>query len=116
MPTTITTDYAVEKSTFIITAAFTDSAGSAVTPNVGLNWTLTTPAGTVINSRSAVTITPDTSVDIVLSGLDLAMQTGESGDVRRIVTVQGTYDSTEGSDLPIKDQVTFLLKNLVAVT
>ncbi len=69
MPATLTTN-AVEKSTYIVTAAFTDEDGDAVTPNAGLVWTLTDMNGVVINSREDVSISPDTSVDIVLSGND----------------------------------------------
>ena len=118
MPTTITSDVAVEKSTFLITLAFTDAAGNAVAPNVGLNWTLTDSTGaTVINSRTAVLIAPAETVDIVLSGLDLAFLASETGRyAKRLVTVQGTYDSDEGSGLPLKDEVSFRIINLAYVT
>ena len=116
MPTTISSEYAIEKSTFMVTAAFIDSAGAAVAPNVGLAWKLTDRSGTVINSRTSVVIAPAASVDIVLSGDDLAMQTGEGNSARRVVTIMGTYNSTEGSNLPIKDECVFTVRNLIAVT
>ncbi len=116
MPTTITTKTAIEKSTFVVTASFVDAAGVAAVPKSGLNWTLTNSSGTVINSRSSVVIAPAASVDIVLSGLDLAMQTGERGKVRRVLTIQGTYDSDEGTGLQINDECVFLLQNLLVVT
>jgi len=117
MPTTITSETAaVEESTFVVTAAFTDAAGSAVTPAT-LNWTLTDTALNIINSRSVVSITPSTSVDIVLTGDDLAFQSGETGKyARRIITLQGTYDSTEGSGLHIKDECRFSIINLAYIT
>lgn len=111
MPTTLTT-HAVEESTFIITASFTDEDGNAVTPST-LKWTLTDDAGNVINSREDVSIAPASSVDIVLSGDDLALS--GYGPAFRILTIEGTYSSDAGSDLPLKDSVKFVVDNLVAV-
>lgn len=113
MPSTLTTK-AVEKSTYIVTAAFTDDDGVAVVPNTPLTWTLTDRDGAVINNRDAVAITPAASVEIVLSGGDLAVP--DTADLVRYVTIEGTYDSDAGSNLPIKDQVKFAVSNLVAVT
>jgi len=117
MPTSITTKTAIEKSTFVVTASFVDSAGVAAVPKVGLNWTLTDSTGaTVINSRTAVLIAPAETVDIVLSGLDLAFLATETGRyAKRLITVQGTYDSDEGSGLPLKDEVSFRVINLAYV-
>lgn len=113
MPTLITTQKANEKGTFKITAAFADETDASMTPNTGLNWTLTDDAGNVINSRSAVTITPASSVDIILSGNDLAI--GNNG-TKRILTIQGTYDSSAGSNLPLKDEIVFYIHDLLAVS
>ena len=108
--------HADEESTYIATAAFTDAAGDAVTPNAGtIKWTLSDMEGTVINSRLNVVITSDTSVDIVMSGDDLALQTGEVGTVKRLLTVVAVYDSTEGSDLPLNEETVFLLDPLVKI-
>lgn len=112
MPTTLEAR-AVEKSSYTITAAFTDELDAAVIPNAGLTWTLTDGAGNVINNRSNVDLTEAASVDITLSGNDLAL--GNNGN-KRIVTVQGTYNSAAGSNLPIKDQVIFYIDGLVAVS
>ncbi|HDM76324.1 MAG TPA: hypothetical protein ENG51_07620 [Deltaproteobacteria bacterium] len=112
MPTTLTT-HAVEKSTFVITVAFQDEQGNSVTPNE-LTWTLTDMNGNVINNRDQVSITPASSVDIVLSGDDLALE-GDAPELR-VLTVEGTYSSDLGSDLPIKDSVRFIVDNLVAVS
>lgn len=111
MPTVLTTN-AIEQSTYIITASFTDEDGSDVTPKT-LTWTLTDEAGNVINSRQDVALTPNTSVEIVLSGDDLVVSTYGT---KRIVTVEGTYDSDAGTDLPLRDQVRFTIDNLVAVS
>jgi len=100
--------HADEESTYKITAAFTDAAGDAVTPNT-ITYKLTNSAGTVINSKTAEVVTPDTSVDIVLSGDDLALQTGETGTVERLLTMEAIYDSTEGNDMPLREEATFFI-------
>lgn len=114
MPITLTT-HANEESTFVVTVAFTDTTGAAVTPNNGLNWTLTDTRGNVVNSRSAVSITPGASVTIVLSGDDLALPSALYGR-DRVLTVQGTYDSDLGNALPLKEQIVFTIDDLTAVT
>ena len=106
--------HADEKSTYKITAAFTDSAGSAVTPDT-IIYKLTNVEGTIINSKEAVSVTPDTSVEIVLSGNDLAMQTGETGSVERVVTLEAVYDSDEGNNLPLKEEAVFIIDPLLNV-
>lgn len=102
---------AVEQSTYVITATFTDETGAAVTPNV-LTWTLTDRNGTVINSRSAVSITPGASVQIVLSGDDLDFS---GADALRLLTVEGTYNSSLGNNLPLKEEAEFVIRGLAAV-
>lgn len=114
MPTTLTTK-ATEESTYVITAAFTDEDGSAVTPKDGTVWSLYDRGGNVINSRQDVAIVAATSVDIVLSGDDLQI-TGVSDDGVRKLTIEGTYDSSLGSDLPLNDECTFSIEDLVGVT
>jgi hypothetical protein len=110
------TTHAVEKSTYVITVSFTDEDGVAVIPTAG-TWTLTNEGGTVINSRSAVAMSPLASTyKIVLSGLDLAMQTGEWLIGHRLLTVQATYNSTLGTGLPLKAEVKFIVDELVVVT
>ena len=112
MPTTLT-DTAIEESTFVLTLSFTDEDDAAVTPKTG-TWTLTDEAGNVINSRLDVEISAlASSVDIVLSGDDLAI--GTYGG-QRVLLFEGTYDSDAGTDLPLKDQVRFTIDNLVGVS
>lgn len=101
-----------EEGSAIFTVAFTDEDDAAVTPNSGLTWTLTNASGTVINSRSAVALTPASSVTIKLSGDDLAI--GANG-IERHLLIQGTYASG-GDTLNIRDSAIFFLDNLVAVT
>ena len=119
MPTVIKIDdqYAVEESTAKITVAFTDEDAAEATP-AAITWTLTDVDGTVINSREDVAIvSPASSIDIALSGDDLAFQAGETGDsVHRIFTIEWTYSSDLGAGLPGKDSLKFPVKNLVAIT
>ena len=108
MPITIT-DTANEKSTFALELAITDENGDPLTPNT-LTWTLTDLAGNVINERAGIEIaTPASTVTVVLSGDDLALP--ERAAPLRVVTLEGTYDS----DLPLKEEVQFPIRNLVKV-
>lgn len=110
MPTVLKTK-AVENSTFVVNVAFTDEDGEPKAP-VTMLWTLTDEEGTVINDREDVQISsPTESEDIVLSGLDL----GLSVSAERYLLVYGTYNSTLGVGLPYKDQVRFVIEDLVAV-
>jgi len=112
MPTNLVTK-AVEQSTYIITASFTDAAGVAVVPN-SINWTLTDAGGSIVNGHDDTSIAiPAASVDIVLSGNDLTCPHGR--DRSLILLLEALYDSTEGSSLPMRDQVRFTVQNLQAV-
>lgn len=113
MPVILSTPHATEQSTYAVLVSFFDELGAPATPNAGLAWTLTDLRGAVINSRSAVTITPGTTVTIVLHGADLALS--DPADNTRLIKVAGTYNSTLGSNLEIKEQVEFVIDNLVAV-
>jgi hypothetical protein len=116
MPTTFTAadEVAIEQSTYAIVVTFADETGAALTPNIGLTWTLTDKSGTVVNERLAVPIDSAAEITIVLSGDDLSLDSVYRGK-SRVVLVEGAFDSDLGDDLPIKDQVTFTIANLVAV-
>jgi hypothetical protein len=116
MPSTLSTP-AIERGTYAITVAFTDDAEVSVTPNAGLTWSLYQKIDgveTVVNERLDVAITSAASITVVLSDLDLALIDGTSKT--RYLLLEGTYDSTLGTDLPIKEQVTFAIVNLVGVS
>ena len=83
---------------------------------VSIHYTLTDKSGTVINSRNGESETPAASIDILLSGDDLAIQAGESYLGERILTVEAVYNSTEGTNLPLKAEVHFIVDNLVNVS
>jgi len=112
MPTALTVK-ATEESTYIVSMAFTDAAGDAVTPDTG-TYTLTDSSGTVINSLEDVDLAGSlaSSMDVVLSGDDLAVT--ESGNATRVFTFKGTYTSDEGSGLPLKAACSFVVENLIA--
>jgi len=100
---------AIQSSTYIVNAAFTDEDGGAVVPDT-LTWTLKDAAGTVINGRDAIVITPATSVDILLKGDDLAPGTDDVAKL--LLTTDATYTSALGSGLPFKAQCWILVATL----
>ena len=109
----LTSDKAVEKSTFIITANFTDENGDAVVPN-STKWTLSDSSGDIINSREDVAIiTPAAIITIVLSGLDLAII---DTDLNRFLTIEAEYDSALGSGLPLNEELQFKIRPLVNIS
>jgi hypothetical protein len=117
MPISITTPAAIERSTYAIEASFFDEAGAAVAPNNGLTWTLTDGRGNVINGRSAVSISAAVTVTVVLHGADLALGAwGPLDTGHRFLTFQGTYNSSLGTNLELREQVQFVIGNLVGVT
>lgn len=112
----VLTSLALEESTYVITASFTDEDDAAVVPNADtITWTLTDLDGTVINSRAAVAVTSASTITIVLSGDDLALQASDDSGVRKLL-VEAEYNSSIGSNLPLNDEVQFTIDPLVAVT
>lgn len=102
-----------EKGTAKVTvASFKDESDTAVTPTA-ITWTLTDRLGNVINSRSAVTVTPATSVSFLLTGNDLAI--GDNGR-QRTITIAATYNSTLGSGLIARAQAHFTIEEFAAVS
>lgn len=107
MPITLTTE-AIEGSTYSIPITFTDTTATEVAPNSDLTWTLTDVVGNVINSRSGVSITPATTVTVVLHGDDLAVSDAYR-DNRRLVTFQCTYNSSIGTNLEFVEWAEFTI-------
>lgn len=115
MPTTMTNsaDQPIEEAAYAVTfSAFVDETGASATPQ-SATWTLTDRAGNVINSRSAVSVTPGTSIIVLLSGNDLAIAAGDDG--RRALLLEWIYDSSLGNDLPGKDVCYFTITPLDGV-
>ena len=115
MPTVITETEATEKSTFVITVSFVDDAGEAVTPDT-MKWSLVDKNNVIINEREDMVLSGLASeMDIVLSGDDLEILAGKSKE-KRFLVMEGTYSSSAGLGLPLKDQLSFILFNLKKVT
>ena len=103
---------AVEQGTYVITGNFTDENSAAVIP-VTLKWGLKDLSGNIVNSREDVVIlSPDSTEDVVLSGDDLEIN-GSYFSSQRVFIFDGTYDSSLGSGLPIRESVLFNIKPIV---
>lgn len=112
MATNITVMPAEKGTAKVTVASFKDESGTAVTPSA-VTWTLTDRLGNVINSRSAVSVTPATSVSFLLTGNDLAI--GDNGR-QRTITINATYSSSLGSGLTARAQAHFTIEDMVAVS
>jgi len=93
-----------ELSTYVVTAVFRDEDDVLVCP-VTLAWSLKDLSGAAVNSREDVAITPASTVAVVLSGDDLAVDGYFSG--RRVLTFEGTYNSTLANGVPINASCIF---------
>ena len=114
MPVEIKTDeaYAIEKSHCAFDVSFTDEDDQDLTPD-SVTWALTKTDGTSIATGSE---TPAATVTVLLTGDHLAITEADVEAVNRILTIEAVVDSNLGNDLPLKDQVTFPIKALVAVS
>lgn len=105
---------AKEKSTYMVIVSFFDEAEAAEDVKT-MKWTLTDTGGNIINSREDVVVTDPGSVEtIVLSGDDLAI-IDATDDGKRLFTVEATYDSTLGNDLPLNGEANFTVVDLTAI-
>ena len=95
----------LQGGTIVLTASFTDEDGNSVVPNT-LTYTLLDAYEEVVNTLEDQTITPASSVEVVLSGDDLP------DAVSYYFVVEGTYDSDAGTDLPLKGYATFTVTRL----
>lgn len=112
MATIITVTPAEEGTALVTAGPFTDESGATVTP-LTITWKLTDRAGTVINSRTAVSVTPASTVSFLLTGDDLSIA---GTDARRVLTLAWTYNSTMGSGLTGREQAFFSIEQFVGVT
>ena len=108
----ITFGTAQEKGTLVITHAFTNEDENSVVPKT-LFWALTDQNGVIINNRENVSITPATTVKIVLTGDDLAFQAEEAelDYAQRVLTIVGMYDRPNGIGLTYTQVITFPIEN-----
>ena len=105
---TALTDMPEEGSTLIVTVSFIDPDGTPFIPNT-CTWSLTDKAGTVINSRDRVTLTPANPIHIAVKGDDLLFADGKN----RVLLIEGTYDGTYGAGLPFRKEASFSILNTV---
>jgi hypothetical protein len=113
MPTIITLPKAIEKGTMAIIVSFVNENNQPIPPKT-MTWTLTDMAGNIINSRHNISFgVMSTTLTAVLSGSDLTLTT--THDAKRVFTIEGTYDSDYGSNLPFNDQAVFTIQNLIHV-
>lgn len=106
---------AKEQGTFLVDVSFLDEDGEPLTPKVGtLSWTLSDVRGVIVNNRLQVPITSSSSVTVVLSGLDLEIGPQYLFNLRKLL-FEGLYDSTAGTNLPLKEEVTFEIEDFAAV-
>lgn len=109
MPTNLNIT-ANEEGCIVIAASFTDATDAPIVPE-SIHWKLVNAEGTVINNRTDTTITPASTVNIVLSGNDLEVAEA-TVTAERYLTVWGTFNSSYGLGLPYTDEVFFRIKNL----
>lgn len=102
----------LERSTVAAVASFRDEAGELIIPSV-VKWTLTDGDGNIINNQANIDVVPAHTVNIVLSGNDLALIAGDDG--RRQVVIQAVYDGTLGDDLPIVGVLEFTVRNVPGI-
>ena len=108
------TTEAVEQSTYVVPVTFRDENGTAIAPT-SATWTLTNEYGIVVNSRADVAISPlAATVNIVLTGADLAML-GELDNRKRLLLVEATYSSSLGAGLNLREEIEFVVRALVGV-
>ena len=107
---TISTVKPREEGTAVITLVFTDEDDNIVVPT-SLAWQLSDKNGNIINENTFAN-NSFTGNTIVLTGDDLSLQSvTDEGD--RYFAVQGVYDSSAGSDLPLHDEFKFTICNLI---
>lgn len=105
---------AKEEGSYTVTFTFYSAVtGETVTPTA-IAWSLCTTSGVVINGRNQVSITPASSVTILLDGDDLALIDASDNRARRL-TIEATYDSTLGNGLHLTDEVEFQIDSLVGI-
>lgn len=107
--------HAIEESTYIINLTFTDEDGGSVTTKGRVVWQLLSLISGSLSTIATGSTAATASADIVLSGSDLDLFTGENNYGLRLFDVATTYDSSLGSDLPLRDGVRFLVDNLGSI-
>jgi len=108
---------AYDRSSYFVTLEFHDETGAPVTPT-SITWSLTDGAGTIVNSRDQVAISPPAqTVTVALSGADLAYKsTGTRLENTRKIVCQAMYlNSITNGNMPINKQAGFAIIDVAAV-
>lgn len=96
---------AKEGGTYTVQILFRDEDKNSVVPNE-ITYTLSDKLGNVINSIENISITPASTLNITLTGASLTPGW-------KILTIKGTYDSSYGVNLPLRDSVKFYVDDLI---
>lgn len=102
---------AIEQSTYLIDVSFTDQNGAPVTPST-VSWSLCRDDGTYVNNRNAVAITPASTVTVVLSGVDLALDAPADSQMR-VLVVTAVANTTYGVALPFVSETSFQIQHVI---
>lgn len=104
-----------EQSTLALTIAFKDENGDDAVPSL-VTWKLVDQDGEIVNEREEVPVTPiSTTIKIILTGDDLALDSHAATRYKRILTVQAKYDSSAGSDLFFSEHIEFYVQSNIAL-
>ena len=94
MPTKLDVEQ-LEGGTVIVKCSFHDATDESIAPNT-LSYSLKDIEGNIINAQDSISVTPDTTVHVALTGADLPYG-------RVYFELNGEYDSTYGSGLKLHD-------------
>lgn len=113
----ITDKLAREKSTFVISCTFTDEDDNSVTPD-SFAWSLVDSSGNAVNGLTDQSETPAATINIVLDDDDLQILSAEQSldRVKRSVVIEATYTSSNGSGLPLNEEIVFVIENLQKIS
>ena len=102
----------MEGGSAVLCISFKDDNKSPIVP-LTLSWTLCDALGGIINNRQdEVVDTPASVTKILVYGDDLKLTDAED-DGFRLVLLDGTYDSSLGDGIPLKDQFGFYIERRV---
>ena len=82
-----------------------------IMPNPGVKWSLKDQDGNVINDREGEDLIAGEAMYVVLKDGDTSLDSNYPEE--RFLTVWGTYSSPWGNNLPLIDEVSFTIENLV---
>ena len=106
------TDKVNEESVLPLVLTFKDEDGTVMSPTL-VKWSLSEADGTIINSRTDVTLSGP-PYNLVLSGDDTALQ-GADDNLERRLTIRAVYTSDYGAGLKLNREIQFYIEPLVNV-